>query len=96
MYINTPARKVKGASTGQLAGSEMRSFCGHLECYKPRNVSENKERRTQVERRAATRRALLDAAFFVATSEDPEAARDEVWGAIERLFSGLMNHRSTA
>jgi AcrR family transcriptional regulator len=39
---------------------------------------------------------LLEAAFFVATSEDPEAARDEVWGAMERLLGGLMNRRSTA
>jgi AcrR family transcriptional regulator len=40
--------------------------------------------------------ALLEAAFFVAASEDPEAARDEVWGAMERLLGGLMNRRSTA
>jgi AcrR family transcriptional regulator len=39
---------------------------------------------------------LLEAAFFVATSEDPEAARDEVWGAMERLLGGLMNYRPTA
>ena len=39
---------------------------------------------------------LLEAAFFVAASEDPEAARDEVWGAMERLLGGLMNRRSTA
>lgn len=39
--------------------------------------------------------ALLEAAFFVATSDDPEAARDEVWGGMERLVGGLMNHRST-
>jgi hypothetical protein len=39
---------------------------------------------------------LLEAAFFVATSEDPEAARDEVWGATERLLGGLMNYRPTA
>jgi hypothetical protein len=31
----------------------------------------------------------------VAASEDPEAARDEVWGAMERLLGGLMNRRST-
>ena len=40
--------------------------------------------------------ALLEAAFFVAASEDLEAARDEVWGAMERLLGGLMNYRSTA
>jgi AcrR family transcriptional regulator len=40
--------------------------------------------------------ALLEAAFFVAASEDPEAARDEVWGAMERLLSGLMNRYSSA
>ena len=39
---------------------------------------------------------LLEAAFFVAASEDPEAARDEVWGAMERLVGGLLNGRSTA
>jgi AcrR family transcriptional regulator len=39
--------------------------------------------------------ALLEAAFFVASSEDLEAARDEVWGAMERLLGGLMNRRST-
>jgi AcrR family transcriptional regulator len=39
---------------------------------------------------------LLEAAFFVATSEEPEAARDEVWGAMERLLGGLVNRRSTA
>jgi AcrR family transcriptional regulator len=42
-----------------------------------------------------TNGALLEAAFFVAASEDPEAARDEVWGAMERLLGGLMNRRST-
>jgi hypothetical protein len=31
----------------------------------------------------------------VAASEDPEAARDEVWGAMERLLDGLINYRST-
>jgi AcrR family transcriptional regulator len=40
--------------------------------------------------------ALLEAAFFVAASEDPETARDEAWGAMERLVSGLMSRRSTA
>jgi AcrR family transcriptional regulator len=39
---------------------------------------------------------LLEAAFFVAASEDPEAARDEVWGAMERLVGGLLKRRSTA
>jgi AcrR family transcriptional regulator len=37
---------------------------------------------------------LLEAAFFVAASEDPEAARDEVWGAMERLVGGLMSRSS--
>jgi AcrR family transcriptional regulator len=37
---------------------------------------------------------LLEAAFFVAASEDPEAARDEVWGAMERLVGGLMRRPS--
>jgi AcrR family transcriptional regulator len=39
--------------------------------------------------------ALLEAAFFVAVSEDPEAARDEAWSAMERLVSGLVHRRST-
>jgi hypothetical protein len=42
-----------------------------------------------------TNGALLEAAFFVAASEDPEAARDEIWGAMERLLGGLINRRST-
>jgi AcrR family transcriptional regulator len=37
---------------------------------------------------------LLEAAFFVAASEDPEVARDEVWGAMERLVGGLMRRSS--
>jgi len=37
---------------------------------------------------------LLEAAFFVAASEDPEAARDEVWGTMERLVGGLMRRTS--
>jgi AcrR family transcriptional regulator len=40
--------------------------------------------------------ALLEAAFFVAVSEDPEAARDEAWGAMERLVGGLVHRRSSA
>jgi AcrR family transcriptional regulator len=40
--------------------------------------------------------ALLEAAFFVAVSADPEAARDEAWGAMERLVGDLINRRSTA
>src|SRR5215211_5576368 len=39
--------------------------------------------------------ALLEAAFFVAVSEDPKAARDEAWGAMERLVGALVNRRST-
>jgi Tetracyclin repressor-like, C-terminal domain len=40
--------------------------------------------------------ALLEAAFFVAASEDPEAAKDEVWGSTERLLGGLIYRRSSA
>jgi AcrR family transcriptional regulator len=40
--------------------------------------------------------ALLEAAFFVAASKDPEAARDEAWGAMERLVGALVHRRSTA
>jgi AcrR family transcriptional regulator len=40
--------------------------------------------------------ALLEAAFFVAAVEDPKAARDEAWGAMERLVGGLVHRRSTA
>jgi AcrR family transcriptional regulator len=40
--------------------------------------------------------ALLEAAFFVAVSEDPETARDEAWDAMERLLGGLVHRRSTA
>lgn len=40
--------------------------------------------------------ALLEAAFFVAASEEPEASRDEVWGAMEHLMAGLMRRRSSA
>jgi AcrR family transcriptional regulator len=40
--------------------------------------------------------ALLEAAFFVAVSEDPEVARDEAWGAMERLVGGLVHRRSSA
>jgi AcrR family transcriptional regulator len=41
--------------------------------------------------------ALLEASFFVAASEEnPEAARDEAWSAMERLVGGLLNRRSTA
>jgi AcrR family transcriptional regulator len=39
---------------------------------------------------------LLEAAFFVAASEDPEAARDEAWGAMERLVGGLLKYRPAA
>lgn len=39
--------------------------------------------------------ALLEAAFFVAASDDPGAARDEAWGGMERLVGGLMNRRSS-
>ena len=40
--------------------------------------------------------ALLEAAFFAAASEDPEAARDEAWGAMERLVGGLLRYRPAA
>src|SRR3954452_3680028 len=38
--------------------------------------------------------ALLEAAFFVAASKEPEAARDEAWGAMERFVGGLMRRTS--
>jgi AcrR family transcriptional regulator len=40
--------------------------------------------------------ALLEAGFFVAVSEDPKSARDEAWGAMERLVGGLVHRRSSA
>jgi hypothetical protein len=40
--------------------------------------------------------ALLEAAFFMAASEDPGAARDEAWGVMERILDGLMNGSSSA
>ena len=40
--------------------------------------------------------ALLEASFFVAAAEDPESARDEVWGGMQRLVGSLMNHHPTA
>ena len=40
--------------------------------------------------------ALLEASFFVAASKDPESARDEVWGGMERLVGSLMDHRPIA
>ena len=43
-----------------------------------------------------TNGALLEAAFFVAASDDPEAARDEIWGAMERVVGGLMNRPPSA
>ncbi len=39
--------------------------------------------------------ALLEAAFFLAASDDPEARRDEVWGGMERLLGGLIYRRSS-
>jgi hypothetical protein len=39
---------------------------------------------------------LLEAAFFVAVSDDPEATRDEVWGGMEHLLGGLIYRRSSA
>ncbi|MEW6636531.1 MAG: helix-turn-helix domain-containing protein [Actinomycetota bacterium] len=40
--------------------------------------------------------ALLEAAFFVADSEDPERARDEAWDAMERLVGDFIRRRSPA
>jgi AcrR family transcriptional regulator len=39
--------------------------------------------------------ALLEAAFFVAVSDAPSAARDEAWGGMERLVGGLMYRGSS-
>lgn len=38
--------------------------------------------------------AILEAAMYVAVSEEPEAARDEVWGGLERLLEGLLERRA--
>lgn len=39
--------------------------------------------------------ALLEAAFFVADSDDPQTARDQVWGAMERLVGGFIRRRAS-
>lgn len=38
--------------------------------------------------------AILEAAMYVAASVEPEAARDEVWGGLERLLEGLLERRA--
>ncbi len=38
--------------------------------------------------------AILEAAMYVAVSVEPEAARDEVWGGLERLLEGLLERRA--
>ena len=39
--------------------------------------------------------ALLEAAFFVAASDDPQTARDQVWGAMERLVGDFIRRRAS-
>ncbi|ABG04770.1 transcriptional regulator, TetR family [Rubrobacter xylanophilus DSM 9941] len=39
--------------------------------------------------------ALLEAAFFVADSDDPQTARDQVWGAMERLVGDFIRRRAS-
>ena len=39
--------------------------------------------------------AILEAALYVAVSEDPASARDEVWDGLERLLEGLLENRGT-
>jgi hypothetical protein len=39
--------------------------------------------------------AVLEAALYVAVSEDPTSARDEVWDGLERLLEGLLERRGT-
>ena len=39
--------------------------------------------------------AVLEAALYVAVSEDPTLARDEVWDGLERLLEGLLRGRTT-
>jgi AcrR family transcriptional regulator len=39
--------------------------------------------------------ALLEAAFFVAASDDPQTARDQVWCAMERLVGDFIRRRAS-
>lgn len=39
--------------------------------------------------------AILEAALYVAVSEDPASARDEVWDGLERLLKGLLREGRT-
>ena len=39
--------------------------------------------------------AVLEAALYVAVSEDPASARDEVWDGLERLLKGLLRKSGT-
>jgi len=39
--------------------------------------------------------AVLEAALYVAVSEDPASARDEVWDGLERLLEGLIRRGGT-
>ena len=39
--------------------------------------------------------AVLEAALYVAVSEEPASARDEVWGGLERLLEGLLKKGET-
>lgn len=38
--------------------------------------------------------AILEAAMYVAVSEEPEPARDEVWGGLKRLLEGLLERKT--
>src|SRR5829696_2640111 len=39
--------------------------------------------------------AVLEASLFLAISEDPASARDEVWDGLERLLEGLLGRYGT-
>jgi hypothetical protein len=39
--------------------------------------------------------AVLEAALYVAVSEDPARSRDEVWEGLERLLKGLLGSSGT-
>ena len=39
--------------------------------------------------------AVLEAALYVAVSEDPASARDEVWDGLERILEGLIRRGGT-
>lgn len=38
--------------------------------------------------------AILEAAIYVAVSEEPGPARDEVWGGLKRLLEGLLGRKA--